>query len=411
MFGNIDNIKYDIDMNGRPVPAKNIFTYAYVLQKYMRNNRNVFDYTITSTETPEGLAYRYYGDPELSWVILLANDIKDIYTEWPRNDTEILKNIQAQFKPAQLNYRNLKRTVQLPPIPKSGTFDGQVIYVENTDKTYEWASGTSSWNWVNNGLPRTGIYDQEFNVSLNDYHLPTAMLVSTATDLKPAINKTITVYRNSKATFNVWFSNRTKFYLSKTAYGAWKENAYNGEYRDGLSLSRVGDGITEWHVPADAPDYIYYHSSDRLISGQIKVLDIESQHYVEGSDGNSLDGYNGRGAGNIARVKNDWYIWNGKYMKADATSFMSGWTPLSKDVRILPVDIAKNTPVHYVHKNLGHNISNETYANLHDQERLAYKRFSRYDQKFQINEKNRTIKLIRKEVVDSFIKEWQETIK
>ena len=127
MFDNIRNIQYDIDLSGRPVDAKNIFTYAYILKKYMRNNKNVFDYVVVSGDSPESLAYKYYGDPKMSWVILMANDIKDVYSEWPANDTTVQETILAQYKPEVLPYKTLKRIDQLEQIPKEG-FDLVIIY-------------------------------------------------------------------------------------------------------------------------------------------------------------------------------------------------------------------------------------------------------------------------------------------
>jgi hypothetical protein len=43
-----------------------------------------FDYyDVKSGETPEYIAWQYYGDAELHWVVLLANDIVDYYNQWP----------------------------------------------------------------------------------------------------------------------------------------------------------------------------------------------------------------------------------------------------------------------------------------------------------------------------------------
>ena len=176
MFNHITNIKYDINRTKTPVDAKNIFTYAYILKKYMRDSRNIVHYVLQSGDTPENLAYRYYGDPKLSWIILLANDIKDVYSEWPQHDTEVLDTILAQYRPDKMPHKKLKRIDQLPQLPQDG-FDGQVVYVENTDKTYEWAAGTNSWNFVYNGMPKRTTYDQEYTMTLNDYYAPTAINV------------------------------------------------------------------------------------------------------------------------------------------------------------------------------------------------------------------------------------------
>ena len=48
-----------------------------------QNTYNFDVYDVQDGETPEMIAHKYYGDPELHWTILLANDIQDYYTDWP----------------------------------------------------------------------------------------------------------------------------------------------------------------------------------------------------------------------------------------------------------------------------------------------------------------------------------------
>lgn len=40
-------------------------------------------YIVADGETPESLAYQYYGSAFYHWVILLVNDIVDVRQEWP----------------------------------------------------------------------------------------------------------------------------------------------------------------------------------------------------------------------------------------------------------------------------------------------------------------------------------------
>lgn len=42
-----------------------------------------YTYTIQEGERPDTIAARYYNDPELDWLIYLANDIIDPYYDWP----------------------------------------------------------------------------------------------------------------------------------------------------------------------------------------------------------------------------------------------------------------------------------------------------------------------------------------
>jgi len=47
------------------------------------NTYNFDYYDIQDGETPEMIAHKYYGDAQLHWTILIANDIQDYYTDWP----------------------------------------------------------------------------------------------------------------------------------------------------------------------------------------------------------------------------------------------------------------------------------------------------------------------------------------
>lgn len=40
-------------------------------------------YDVVSGQTPEFVAHKYYGDVGLHWLILLTNNIVDVYNDWP----------------------------------------------------------------------------------------------------------------------------------------------------------------------------------------------------------------------------------------------------------------------------------------------------------------------------------------
>ena len=54
------------------------------LRSNLKNGLMIFDkYDIVSGENPEDIAFKYYGDAELHWVILMTNNITDRFYEWP----------------------------------------------------------------------------------------------------------------------------------------------------------------------------------------------------------------------------------------------------------------------------------------------------------------------------------------
>ena len=75
------NLSYDAKGNGRETIMKDIFRRVKLVTK---NQLVEFDYyDVQDGEAPEIIAHKYYGDPELHWTILIANDIIDYYHDWP----------------------------------------------------------------------------------------------------------------------------------------------------------------------------------------------------------------------------------------------------------------------------------------------------------------------------------------
>ena len=48
-----------------------------------------YKYTIRDGERPEDLASRYYGDTRYYWIILYANNIINVYSQWPRSQKDL----------------------------------------------------------------------------------------------------------------------------------------------------------------------------------------------------------------------------------------------------------------------------------------------------------------------------------
>ena len=54
------------------------------LRSSLKNGLMLFDkYDVVAGENPEDIAFKYYGNAELHWVILMTNNITDRFYEWP----------------------------------------------------------------------------------------------------------------------------------------------------------------------------------------------------------------------------------------------------------------------------------------------------------------------------------------
>ena len=65
-------------------------TQSAKIRSFLKDYRGISfnPYTIKNGERPDYVAHKFYGDSNLDWVILLSNDIYNIYDEWPRNSID-----------------------------------------------------------------------------------------------------------------------------------------------------------------------------------------------------------------------------------------------------------------------------------------------------------------------------------
>ena len=68
------------------------------LRSGIRSGAFLFDnYDVSDGERPEDIAYKYYGDPELHWVILMTNNITDRYYQWPLTQPQFQEYMKDKY--------------------------------------------------------------------------------------------------------------------------------------------------------------------------------------------------------------------------------------------------------------------------------------------------------------------------
>ena len=56
---------------------------------------NVYD--VKNGETPENIAFKHFGDPELHWVILMTNNVTDRYYDWPLSEQQFEDYVKDKY--------------------------------------------------------------------------------------------------------------------------------------------------------------------------------------------------------------------------------------------------------------------------------------------------------------------------
>ena len=96
-FRNFPTIIYDSVGDGEFKDVTNLLRRVGVRAKVKTNTLLYDTYDVKEGETPEMIANKLYGDPELHWVILLINDITDRYQQWPMTTPQFQAYVQDKY--------------------------------------------------------------------------------------------------------------------------------------------------------------------------------------------------------------------------------------------------------------------------------------------------------------------------
>ena len=65
------------------IPVKNLFKRGKLREDIFANLQFFEKYSIIGDERPDNVAFKFYGEETLDWVVLLSNNILNIQSEWP----------------------------------------------------------------------------------------------------------------------------------------------------------------------------------------------------------------------------------------------------------------------------------------------------------------------------------------
>jgi hypothetical protein len=66
-------------------------------QEFKKNSAAYIKYFVDDGDTPEIVAYKYYGDVEKHWIVLMMNDIIDPQYDWPLKESNVIKMMESKY--------------------------------------------------------------------------------------------------------------------------------------------------------------------------------------------------------------------------------------------------------------------------------------------------------------------------
>ena len=110
-FQNFPLIPYDSVGDGQYKLVTNLLKRV-ALRAKVRTNTLLFDtYNVQEGQTPEMIADKLYGDPNLHWIVMYVNNITDRYHQWPMTTPQFLAFLNDKYSdPDGLHHYEIPQT-------------------------------------------------------------------------------------------------------------------------------------------------------------------------------------------------------------------------------------------------------------------------------------------------------------
>ena len=83
--------------------VKNIFKRAVIRNDIFNEVTAFTKYSVEGDERPDQVAYKFYGDPTLDWVVLTTNNIVHVRDEWPMGANDFLTYLNSKYTAQELS--------------------------------------------------------------------------------------------------------------------------------------------------------------------------------------------------------------------------------------------------------------------------------------------------------------------
>ena len=106
------------------------------LRSGIRSGMFIFDnYDVKDGEKPEDIAFKWYGDAQLHWVILMTNNVTDRYYEWPMTQPQFQNFIEDKYGLANIDgIHHYEITQTSGPTSSNGPNDYSYLVECNSDE-------------------------------------------------------------------------------------------------------------------------------------------------------------------------------------------------------------------------------------------------------------------------------------
>ena len=157
-FSNLPNINVKVNNTDSFITAKNIFRRIKVINELNDDVLGFTQYTVPFNMRPDQVAYQFYGDEKYDWIILICNNIQNLYNDWILNEYELENLVERKYpNPTDIHHYETREVKD-----NSGNILIRAGIWVNSDFSYSLPDGTIIQSPINR------VSNYEYEKSLND---------------------------------------------------------------------------------------------------------------------------------------------------------------------------------------------------------------------------------------------------
>jgi len=159
------------DSVGNSVVMTDLLARCSIIPEILTNPMVYYEYNVQDGDTPEIVAYKYYGDSYRYWIVLFANQITDPQWDWPlssNNFDAYIANKYQTFNPYSTIHHHEKNITQYDVATQTTTTKNIVI---DEDTYNSLITGTFTYTLPTGSVTITteksavSYYDYELNLN------------------------------------------------------------------------------------------------------------------------------------------------------------------------------------------------------------------------------------------------------
>lgn len=156
------------DYNNSLIVLKNLLSRAVLLPQTQSDALLLYNYSVQDGDTPETVAYKYYGSVDRYWIVLHGNQSLDPQWDWPLTSQQFQKYIVGKYKQEAATSLNISVNSVNDSQVLSYTL-GTVKYLEKIIITKDNTTQTKSAKTIRVNLNAyNAITPSETNVNFSD---------------------------------------------------------------------------------------------------------------------------------------------------------------------------------------------------------------------------------------------------